>query len=197
MEKISVDSAHIFDLIERADTDKEAAYELGAKFLHGIGVPHDELRAFYYLRQAMDLGSMKAVELFGLIYKYGEWDLRRNTEMAITEFEFLLNSMPQDETIIYEILNLYFHGDSGKPFDADKGISTLEWVAQDDEPFSAFANYLLALIYHEGRYGIKKDLKKAEEYCAIALEKGYSEWKIEKLLERIDKDAASENKESA
>ena len=68
MEKISVDSAHIFDLIERADTDKEAAYELGAKFLHGIGVPHDELRAFYYLRQAMDLGSMKAVELFGLIY---------------------------------------------------------------------------------------------------------------------------------
>ena len=36
MEKISVDSAHIFDLIERADTDKEAAYELGAKFLHGI-----------------------------------------------------------------------------------------------------------------------------------------------------------------
>ena len=113
--------------------------------------------------------------------------MRRNTEMAITEFEFLLNSMPQDETIIYEILNLYFHGDSGKPFDADKGISTLEWVAQDDEPFSAFANYLLALIYHEGRYGIKKDLRKPRNIVLLLLRKGILSGRLKNCWNELTK----------
>lgn len=192
-----IDSGNVFDLIERANTDRNAAYSLGTMYLRGDGEHSlDAQRAFYYLRRSMDLGCVSAAVLLGFMYKYGEWGFPRDKVMATHYLLYAHSLDPHDEIILYELLDMYFHGDSGKPYNTGGGMQILEFAVEENETYSAFASYLLALIYHEGRYGIKKNLKKAEKYCTIALKKGYSGRKIEILLEQI-KDAASGNKKNA
>lgn len=159
----------LFRLIVHANENGNSAYELATMYLHGIGLPHDEQKAFYYLRHAMDLGNEKAVELFGLIYKYGEWDFRRNALKAAQYFEEAYINYNQNDISLYEALNAYFYGDSGKPLDVEKGIGLLEIAAYEN----GFANYFLGNIYSQGLYGVEKNEEMAEKYYLLANEKGY------------------------
>ncbi|KAB6222906.1 SEL1-like repeat protein, partial [Bacteroides xylanisolvens] len=47
-----MDSEMLFDLIRKANRDKDAAFELGAMYLNGNKVCQDTQRAIFYFQQA-------------------------------------------------------------------------------------------------------------------------------------------------
>ena len=51
-----MDSEMLFDLIRKANRDKDAAFELGAMYLNGNKVCQDTQRAIFYFQQASRLG---------------------------------------------------------------------------------------------------------------------------------------------
>ena len=51
-----MDSEMLFELVRKADTDKDAAFKLGVMYLNGNNVCQDTQRALFYFQQASELG---------------------------------------------------------------------------------------------------------------------------------------------
>ena len=62
-------SVKLFDLIRKADTDKDAAFELGMLYLNGNNICQDTQRALFYFQQASELGHLGVEVIYAYLYK--------------------------------------------------------------------------------------------------------------------------------
>ena len=52
----ALDSEYLLSLMKQANTDKDAAFELGKQYMNGTKIPQDTRRVLFYFQQATDLG---------------------------------------------------------------------------------------------------------------------------------------------
>ncbi|MDR0780781.1 MAG: sel1 repeat family protein [Pseudomonadales bacterium] len=65
------DEAHIAALIDAADKDARAAYDLGLRFFRGDGVRQNSYQALQWMRKAAERGDIKAQLAVGRFYLMG------------------------------------------------------------------------------------------------------------------------------
>lgn len=56
----ALDSEYLLSLMKQANTDKDAAFELGKLYMNGTKIPQDTRRALFYFQQATDLGHSES-----------------------------------------------------------------------------------------------------------------------------------------
>ena len=81
-------SVKLFDLIRKADTDKDAAFELGMLYLNGNNICQDTQRALFYFQQASELGHLGVEVIYAYLYKCGAPNFEPNLIKAAESFEF-------------------------------------------------------------------------------------------------------------
>ena len=82
-----MDSEMLFDLIRKANRDKDAAFELGAMYLNGNKVCQDTQRAIFYFQQASRLGHSGVEAIYAYLYKCGAPNFEPNLLKAAACFE--------------------------------------------------------------------------------------------------------------
>lgn len=160
-------SAKLYDLIKRADTDKDAAFELGMMYLNGHQIPQDTQRAMFYFEQASRLGHLGTDAIYGYLYKYGAPNLAPNPLKAAECFEFAglytnYNGVLTDETLLWEAVNLWLYGGKEKtPLNKERGVDLLKAMCARGV---SYAMALMAEIYSKGLWGIAKDENAANKW---------------------------------
>ena len=74
----ALDSEYLLSLMKQANTDKDAAFELGKQYMkwHKNYLKIPEEYSFYF-QQATDLGHSESQMISGYLYKVGAWDLKQ------------------------------------------------------------------------------------------------------------------------
>ena len=65
----ALDSEYLLSLMKQANTDKDAAFELGKQYMNGTKIPQDTRRVLFYFQQATDLGHSESQMISGYLYK--------------------------------------------------------------------------------------------------------------------------------
>ena len=178
MNKLIENSPVMFwNLIIGSRTQAGTAYELATRYLYDKSSGYNRQKVIFYLHRAMDLGSLKATELLGYIYKFGDFEFTRDFDLALHYFKFA--EMCGSKDAFYEILDIYFHGNNGEPYNAEEGVEFLDYFANN----SVFANLLLSCIYRYGIYGIKQDIRLAVSHHSKAIKIGGAD--VEEMYEEL------------
>ena len=138
--------------------------------------PDDIKIAWEYLKKAISLGSISALNTIGLCYLFGHTlDGKENRQKALSYFEKAAN-----KGYIYAYNNLgKFYEDIN---DYEKAFYYYEKSASEEE---SWACNRLGLYYYNGIF-VNKDIKKAYEYFKIGAEAPYTtriEWNIYNLVD--------------
>lgn len=164
-------SSYISSLIRKANTDKNAAFELGMLYMDGIKIPQNALRAIFYFQQATKLGHTNSQALCGYLYKNGTTDLKPDLLKAAEFFEdAALKS--GDELLFWEAINLWLYGKNGKtPLDGQRGIRLLSYMDHIMEnPYSMF---LRGEACRKGLWGEPQNMDEAKIWYRYAANHGY------------------------
>jgi len=155
----TLDSEYLLPLMRKANTDKDAAFELGKLYLNGTKLPQDTQRALFYFQQATDLGHWGSQAISGYLYKVGAFDLTPNLLKAAELFEIASMTVPDDEVLWWEAVNLLLYGgDGGTPLNEDRGVRLLKILCQMQIPYAVF---LLGEAHEKGLWGITEDRDEA------------------------------------
>ena len=170
-------SAKLFDLIKKADANKDASFELGMMYLNGNQVRQDTQRAIFYFEQASKQGHLGVDAVYGYLYKCGAPNLEPNPLKAAESFEFAglytgYNAILTDETLLWEAVNMWLYGGEGKtPLDKERGVDLLRAMCARGV---SYAMVLMGEIYSKGLWGVAKDknvankwYRKSEEKCPV------------------------------
>lgn len=159
-----VENDEEFDLVEVADTGNPVVedilvndgsadyfYKLGVKYEEGKGISADLNKAVSYYKQAMEKGSLDAVNALGVIYLGGG-----DYDKAKKHFE--IAAAKNDEIANYNLGNMTFIGNK----------ASINKKALDYYIKSALKNYSPAYValgdmYATGK-GVEPDASKAEDY---------------------------------
>ena len=180
-----MDSEMLFDLIRKANRDKDAAFELGMLYLNGNKVCQNTQRAIFYFQQASKLGHSGVEAIYAYLYKCGAPNFEQNPLKAAECFEFAglyiaNNAVETDETLLWEAVNLWFYGGEGEtPLDEKRGVELLEIMCERGVPYAMF---LLGETYAKGLWGKTKDedaahgwYRKSAELGCVAADKALSD----------------------
>lgn len=164
-------SVKLFDLIRKADTDKDAAFELGMLYLNGNNICQDTQRALFYFQQASELGHLGVEVIYAYLYKCGAPNFEPNLIKAAESFEFAgLYIDDTDETLLWEAVNLWFYGEEGEtPLDEKRDVELLEIMC---ERGVSYAMFLMGETYAKGLWGKTKDEDVANEWYHKSAELG-------------------------
>ena len=142
----ALDSEYLLSLMKQANTDKDAAFELGKQYMNGTKIPQDTRRVLFYFQQATDLGHSESQMISGYLYKVGAWDLKPDPLKAA-------------ELLQWEAINLFLYGGiGGTPLNEYRGVSLLVFMSQLEIPY---AMYLLGKAHENGLWGVSKDKEEA------------------------------------
>lgn len=147
-------------------TDSYLNYELGRRYLNGIGIDKNVEKALEYLTKADELNSAEAQYQLGLMYQLGE-DVEKDLTKAV---EFFTKSSDQGLAQAKYELGLMYKLGEGVEKDLTKAVEFLTDVADRGYPQ---AKYELGLMYESGE-GVEKDLEKSNELIQEAADEGYT-----------------------
>lgn len=180
-----MNSEMLFNLVRKADSDKDAAFELGMLYLNGNKVCQNTQRAIFYFQQASKLGHSGVEAIYAYLYKCGAPNFEQNPLKAAECFEFAglyigNNAVETDETLLWEAVNLWFYGGEGEtPLDEKRGVELLEIMCERGVPYAMF---LLGETYAKGLWGKTKDedaahgwYRKSAELGCVAADKALSD----------------------
>ncbi|MBR5969390.1 MAG: sel1 repeat family protein [Lachnospiraceae bacterium] len=167
VEKDAKKAAEYFETVAKESEDfgfrNEALIELG--YLHceeELGAASDPVKGIAYLQEAADAGHPHALLALGYIYDNG-YGVKEDKTKALSYYAQAAEAgWP---TAYYNMGLQYYYGDGVEP-DVPKGVSCFETAAAMGYP-----DALLRLgdyYSDENGYRTEEDLKKAEEYYALA-----------------------------
>lgn len=155
----ALDSEYLLSLMKQANTDKDAAFELGKQYMNGTKIPQDTRRVLFYFQQATDLGHSESQMISGYLYKVGAWDLKPDPLKAAELFVCASMTNPSDEIVQWEAINLFLYGGiGGTPLNEYRGVSLLVFMSQLEIPY---AMYLLGKAHENGLWGVSIDKDEA------------------------------------
>lgn len=169
-----MDSEMLFDLIRKANRDKDAAFELGAMYLNGNKVCQDTQRAIFYFQQASRLGYSGVEAIYAYLYKCGAPNFEPNLLKAAACFEYAglyaSDDVEMDEPLLWEAVNLWLYGgDKETPLNEENGVELLEIMCERGMPYAMF---LMGEAYAKGLWGENKDEDVANEWYHKSAELG-------------------------
>ncbi len=145
--------------------DAEAKYELGIRYMVGIGVARDEEKGFVLLKQAAEAGHAKAQIELGAHYLMGigvAKDIPEGIRWANKAAE---QKIPE----AYQVLSNYYLGRFGNEYiDYVKGF---EYAQKSANAGLALGKFYLSACYANG-WGCQADQNKAIELCKEAARLG-------------------------
>ena len=157
----------------------ESQKAMGLLYYNGDGVKQDFTKAAYWLEKAAEQGDADSQNSIGEMYRQGE-GVEQDSDRAIYWYEAAIEN--GDGIAAYRLAAMYYHGD-GVARDYSKALELLNSINIDyseDDPddlddLQGDMQYYLALIYKEGGYGAKRDLRLAVEWAGLAAFKGSEE----------------------
>ncbi len=163
-----VDAAVSVEYYEKAATQglREALFNLGNSYSHGIGVTVDSIKAIAYYERAAELGDPDAMLNVAVAYVNGTGGVEKNCEKAVAYFRI---AAEQGCSMIawYNLGIMYLRG-TGVP--EDIGESTRCFITAADMGYPA-AQQRVAACFEVG-HGCEINKQKAAKYCLQAAENG-------------------------
>ncbi len=137
-----MDSEMLFELVRKADTDKDAAFKLGVMYLNGNNVCQDTQRALFYFQQASELGHSGVEAIYAYLYKCGAPNFEPNLFKAAEYFELAGFSHNGDEvvdeTLLWEAVNIWFNGGiAGTALSEQRGLDLLDIMEEKEIYYAA------------------------------------------------------------
>lgn len=162
--------------------DPAAAYEVGRRFMEGIGIAANPVRAAEWFSYASTNGSVPATYRLGTIYEKGMEGVPRDVIRARNLYESAASA--GNVAAMHNLGVLLAAGINGQP---DYRTAAL-WFTRAAERGLRDSQYNLAVLYARG-FGVKTDLKEAWRWFALAAARGDSEaaLKRDEIAARLDK----------
>ena len=145
-----------FKALESRQIDDKLAYRLGYMEYKGLGTVQDIPAAMKHFERAAQLGNPSASYYLAKIYLSGE-TIPRDIPKAVELLDGLKENEFYAPQAAYHLGRLYL--EEPDVLDIGKGISNLEFAAQQDNPYAA---YKLARILSTGEL-VAKDVPRAVE----------------------------------
>lgn len=168
-------SVKLFELVRKANTDKDEAFKLGVMYLNGNNVYQDTQRALFYFKQASELGHLGVEAIYAYLYKCGAPNFEPNLLAAAGYFEYVGlcigdENPGTEENFLWEAINLWLYAGEGEtPLDEKRGVELLEIMCEKEIPYAMF---LMGEAYAKGLWGKTKDEDVANEWYHKSAELG-------------------------
>ncbi len=179
VEKNAVEAVKWFRKAAEQGLD-EAQYSLGLSYTSGIGVDQNPKEAAKWFRKAADKGNMRAQCSLGLMYNSGLGIGVDYPEAARWYQKAAEQGFPQAQ---YYLAKLYFSG-FGVAKDDVEGGKLLQQAASQGETEAQAA---LGLGYHEGVFGMEKNVVEGLAWTYVASANGNAQaTKLVSLADAVD-----------
>jgi len=183
------------DSVKKVEEDAEGGNvasmkELGARYENGIGVEESLKESFSWYKRAADAGEHESQFIVGWFYQYGKGDVEQDHEEAFNYYH--LSAVQGNEHAMNNLGYMYAFGLGVE----ENGPLAVQWLEQSAEYENADAIGNLAVLYLQGRDGVKRDLKKGialmEQAAALGDQDAeqvlevYQSVSEEEFIQRID-----------
>ncbi len=132
---------------------------LGYIYLHGMGIPKDNIAASFWLHKAAEQGVAESYALLGFMYLSGDIGGEKNGKEA--EKWFLKGALRSDSESQFQLAYLYSHGLHGATHDLN---AAFDWYKRSAAKGHPRAQHNLALFLLNGKGGAKQNPKEALEW---------------------------------